>query len=181
MLKKIVAVSLTLVMTMAASVSVFAAGTIDENEKAIITQLEAKGIPAEYVSQAKNYFEQDDVEFTAEEADAVIGNVDEAAAIAKEAGVKSVEDLSKVDTAVVDKIMDKVSAAAAVKDLTVSYDTKGGKAEVKDASGKVVATADVKTKNTGADSMSTIAVVSVLGVAVVALAFAAKKNSKVEA
>lgn len=181
MFKKIIALSLTVAMMTAASVTAFAAGTIDDNEAAILAELEAKNVPAEYISQAQNYFEQDDVEVTADEAEAIIANIDDAAVIAKEAGIKSAEDLKKVDTAVIDKIMVKVSAAAETIGLTAAFDAKTGKAVIKDKAGKVVATTNVGTKPMGADSMSTVVVVSVLGAAVVAMVAAAKKSSKVEA
>ena len=93
----------------------------------------------------------------------------------------SVDDLKKADSAVVDQIMSKASAAAAAADLSVSFDTKAGKAEVRDANGKIVATADVGTKKTGADSMSTVAVVGLLGAAVAGLTVASKKKTEVEA
>ena len=73
-----------------------------------------------------------------------------------------------------------MQAAAEVVNLTVSYDAKTGKATVKDNAGKVVATTDVGTKKTGADSMSTVVIVSFLGLAVVALAVITKKNAKSE-
>lgn len=181
MLKKMIAVSLTAAMMVATTVTTFAAGTIDSNEAAIIAELEAKNVPAEYVSQAKNYFEQDGIDVTESQAESIIANIDDAAVIAKEAGIKSTADLAKADTAVFDKIMGKVSSAADVVGLTAAYDAKTGTATIKDGAGKIVATSNVGVKETGADSMSTVAVMSVLGAAVVALVATAKKISKVEA
>lgn len=181
MFKKIIALSLTVAMMNAGVVTAYAAGVIDDNEAAIIAELEAYGAPAEYITQAENYFEQDDVEVTAEEADAIIADIEDAAVIAKEAGIKSADDLAKADKAVLDQIMAKVSDAAAVVDLTVSIDTKTGIATVKDSTGKVVATTNTGIKTTGTSAMSTVVVISLLGAAVVALAAVAKKNSEVEA
>ena len=180
MVKKIIAVGVSSVMMLAMSVSVFAAGTIDANEQAVLEQLNAKKVPAEYITQAKNYFEKDDVSVSADEAKEIIQNIDEAAAIAKASGIKSADDLAKADAATIDSIIAKVQAAAEVVNLTVSYDAKTGKATVKDNAGKVVATTDVGTKKTGADSMSTVVIVSFLGLAVVALAVKKKKNAKSE-
>lgn len=179
--KKIIAVGVSSVMLLAMSVSAFAAGTIDANEQAVLDQLNAKKVPAEYITQAKNYFEKDDVSVSADEAKAIIDNIDEAAAIAKEAGIKSAADLSKADAATIEKIVAKVQAAAEVVDLSVSYDAKTGKATVKDNAGKVVATSDIGTKKTGAYSMSAVAVVSFLGLAVAALAIVTRKHAKAKA
>lgn len=178
MIKKILAVSVSAVMMMAMSVSTFAAGTVNDSEAAIIAELEAKKVPAEYISQARNYMEQDGVEFTAEQKATVIANIDDAATIAKEANIKSVDDLKKASSTVVDRIMAKVTAAATAVDLKVSLDTKTGVAKVTDKSGKVVATTDTGIKTTGADSMNTVAVVSLLGCAVVALAVVTKKHAE---
>lgn len=181
MIKKIFAVATAAVMTFAMSISAFAAGTIDANEQKILDELNAKKVPAEYVTQAKNYFEKDDVTVTADQATTIIANIDDAAQIAKTAGIKSADDLAKASTATIDAIVAKASAAAKVVDLTVSYDAKNGTATVKDTKGNVVATTNVGTKKTGADSTSTIAVVSFLGLAVAVLAVVTKKNAKAEA
>lgn len=181
MFKKIIALSLTVAMMAAATVTTFAAGTIDDNEEAVIAELQARKIPAEYISQAQNYFEQDEVEITADQASTIIANIDDAAAIAKEAGITSAADLAKADTAVVDKIMTKVTASASTVGLTAAFDAKTGTATVKDSTGKVIATTNVGVKTTGTDSMSTVVVISILGAAVVALVAAARKSSRVEA
>lgn len=181
MKKKFLAASLSAMLLLATPVTALAAGTTDENEEKIIAELQAANVPAEYVSQAKNYFMQDDVTITATQASTVIANIDDASAIAKEAGIKSVEDLKKADSAVVDQIMSKASSAAAAADLSVSFDTKAGTAVVTDKNGKVVATADVKTKKTGADSVSAAVAVALLGATVAGLAVASKKKTEVEA
>lgn len=181
MIKKIFAVATAAVMTFAMSVSAFAAGSIDANEQKILDELNAKKVPAEYVTQAKNYFEKDDVTVTADQATAIIANIDDAAQIAKSAGIKTKADLDKASAATIDSIVAKASAAAKVINLTVSYDAKKGVATIKDTKGNVVATTNVGTKKTGADSTSTIAVVSFLGLAVAVLAVVTKKNAKAEA
>ena len=61
--------------------------------------------------------------------------------------------------------------------LTFNYTTY--EVTVVDASGKTVAVINsTTTKTTGADSMSTVAVVSVLGLAVATLAVVTKKNAE---
>lgn len=181
MKKKLLAASLSAMLLLATPVTALAAGTTDENEEEIIAQLQEANVPAEYVNQAKNYFMQDDVTITKEEASAVIANINDASSIAKEAGINSVEDLKKADSAVVEQLMSKASSAATVVDLSVSFDMKTGKSEVRDANGKIVATADIGTKKTGADSMSAVAVAGLLGVAVAGLTVASKKKTEVEA
>ena len=181
MIKKIIAVSVSAVMMFAMSVSAFAAGTVDANEQAVLDALNAKKVPAEYVTQAKNYFEKDEVSVTAEQAKEIIANIDDAAAVAKAAGIKSKDDLAKASTATIDSIIAKVQAAGKVLNLTVSYDAKSGVVTIKNSAGTVVATSNIGTKKTGADSMSTVAVVSFLGLAVAALAVVTKKNAKAEA
>lgn len=180
MVKKIMAVVATATMTLAMSLSAFAAGTIDANEQAILNELNAKKVPAEYVSQARNYFEQDGIEVTADQAKVIIADIDDAAEIAKSAGIKTKADLQKASAATIDAIVAKASDAAKVVNLTVSYDSKTGVATIKDANGKVVATSNVGTKTTGADSTSTVAVISFLCVAVAALSVVTK-NAKEEA
>ena len=178
MIKKIMAVVATATMTLAMSLSAFAAGTIDANEQKILDELNAKKVPAEYVSQARNYFEKDDVSVSAEQAQTIIVNIDEAAEIAKSAGIKTKADLDKASAATIDAIVAKATAAAKVVNLTVSYDSKNAVVTIKDDSGKVVATNNVGTKKTGADSTSTVAVLSVLCVAVAALAVVTKNEKK---
>lgn len=178
MIKKILAVSVSAVMMLAMSVSAFAAGTISASEQAIIDELQAKKVPAEYVSQARNYMEQDGVDFTDAQKTTVIANIDDAATIAKSANIKSADDLKKASSTVIDSLMAKVSAAATAVDLKVSLDAKTGVAKVTDKAGKVVATTNTGIKTTGADSMETVAVVSLLGLAVVALTVVTKKHEQ---
>jgi hypothetical protein len=178
MFKKIMAVASAAAMMVAMSVSAFAAGSIDANEQKILDELNARKVPAEYVAQAKNYFEKDDVEVTVDQATEIIANIDDAAAIAKAAGITSSADLAKADTTVINNIVAKAQAAAKVVNLTVSYDAASGVASVKTVDGSTVFTSNVGTKKTGADSMSTVAVVSALGLAVVTLAVASKKNAE---
>lgn len=178
MIKKIMAVTVSAVMMMAMTVTTFAAGTVDATEQKIIAELKAKNVPASYISQAENYLAKDDVNVTEAEAASIIADIDNAAAIAEKAGIKTAEDLKKADASVIDSIVAEVKKAAAVVGLTVSYDTKAGTVTILDKDNKVVATSNVGVKKTGADSMSTVAVVSVLGLAVAALAVVSKKNAE---
>ena len=181
MIKKIMAVTASAVMMLAMSVTAFAAGTIDATEQKILDELKAKKVTANYISQAENYLAKDDVAVTEAQATSIIANIDKAADIAAKAGIKTKADLSKADAAVVDSIIAEVKSAAAVVDLKVSYNTKNGDVSIVDKDNKVVATSNVGIKKTGADSMTTVAVVSGLGLAVAGLAVVSKKNAKAEA
>ena len=178
MIKKIFKITVTTVMMLAMSVSVFAAGSIDENEQSVLDELNAKKVPTEYVSQAKNYFEKDGVSVTKEQADTIITNIDEAAVIAKKAGIKSKEDLEQADASVIDSIVSKAQSAAKTIDLTVSYNAKSGIVNVKDSTGNIVATTDIGTKKTGADNTTMILTISVLGVAIMLIAVFTKRNTR---
>ena len=178
MIKKILAVSVSAIMMMAMTVSAFAAGTVNASEEAILAELKAKNVPAEYVTQARNYMEQDGVDFTDAQKATVITNIDEAAAIAKTANIKSVADLKNASTAVVDSLMAKATAAATAVNLKVSLDAKSGVVTVTDATGKVVATTNTGIKTTGADSSNAVAVMSLIGLAVVAMVVVTKKHAE---
>lgn len=181
MIKKIMAVTASAVMMLAMSVSAFAAGTVDATEQKILDELKAKSVTSNYISQAENYLAKDGVNVTEAQATSIIANIDKAADIAAKANIKTKADLLKADAAVVDSIVAEVKAAAAVVDLTVSYNTKNGEVSIVDKDNKVVATSNVGIKKTGADSMTTVAVVSVLGLAVAGLAVVSKKNANAEA
>lgn len=178
MIKKLIGITVSAMMMFAMSVSAFAAGSIDENEQAVLDALSENKVPAEYVTQAKNYFEKDNVVVTAEQAKVIISNIDEAATIAKTAGIKTKDDLAKADTDIINSIVAKAQTAAKELELTVTYDTKSGVATIKDYAGNVVATSSVGIKKTGADTVATTVIISGLGMIVVGLGIASKKNEK---
>ncbi len=178
MLKKVITAAVSVLAMLTMSVSIFAAGTIDANEQTILNELNAKKVPAAYVAQAKNYFEKDGVSVTQEQAKTIIANIDNAAAIAKSEGIKSVEDLKTAGTATIDRILAEVNAGARVLGLTVSYNTTTGAVTVKDKTGAIVATSNIGTKKTGASSMSTVVIITILGLAVVVLTEISKKYEK---
>lgn len=72
-----------------------------------------------------------------EQVDMIIVNINEVAIIAKNAGIKSKEDLAKADVSVIDSIVAKAQTAAKVINLTVvSYNAKLGIINVKDSAGR---------------------------------------------
>ena len=178
MIKKLLAVSASAVMMLAMSVSAFAAGSINTNEQKILDELNAKNVPAKYVSQAKNYVEKDGVDITEAQANDIIAHIDTAAKIVSDAGIKTAEEL-KNNKEILNKVVDEAKAAAQVVGLTLSFNNTTGEATIVDTTGKTVAViGSGTTRTTGADSMSTVAVVSVLGLAVAALAVVTKKNAE---
>ncbi len=190
MIKKILAVSVSVVMTLAMTVSAFAAGSVNTEEQRVLDALTASKVDdsseQKYFSQAKKFFERDDIDATKAQADEVIGYINEAAAIAKAAGLKSEKDIVNASADVKNQLVDKANKAAAVFGLTVTVDTKTGTVTLSkkktDSKGNTtttpVVTTNVNTRATGADSMSSVAVVSVLGLAVAALAVVTKKNAE---
>ena len=191
MIKKLLAISASAVMMLAMSVSAFAAGSISADEQKILDELKAKNVPAEYVAQAEKYLTTDGVDVTAAQASEIIADIDSAAAEADKAGIKTVQDLKKNNT-VLNSVVGKAQAAAKVVNVTLTVNTATGAVKAVDNSGKVIfekaGTAAAGTnggnagagtlKKTGADSMSTVAVVSVLGLAVATLAVVTKKNAE---
>lgn len=191
MIKKFLAVSASAIMMLAMSVSAFAAGTISADEQKILDELKAKNVPAEYVAQAEKYLTTDGVDVTAAQASEIIADIDSAAADAEAAGIKTVADLKKNST-VLNSVVSKAQAAAKVVNVTLTVNTTSGAVKAVDASGKVifektgsaaasngVSNAGAGTlKKTGADSTATVAVVSVLGLAVATLAVVTKKNAE---
>lgn len=176
-IKKLLAVSVSAVMMLAMSVSAFAAGSVNTSEQKILDELNAKNVPAKYVSQAKNYVEKDGVDITEAQAKEIIAHIDAADKILSDAGI-TVADLKK-DRATLEKVVEEAKKAAQVLNLILTFNYTTYEVTVVDASGKTVAVINsTTTKTTGADSMSTVAVVSVLGLAVATLAVVTKKNAE---
>ncbi len=190
MIKKILAVSVSVVMTLAMTVSAFAAGSVNSEEQRVLDALTASKVDdsssQKYFSQAKKFFERDDIDATKAQADEVIGYINEAAAIAKAAGLKSEKDIANASADVKNQLVEKANKAAAVFGLKVNVDTKANTVTITKDTVKAdgtkttttVATSNAGTKTTGANSMSSVAVVSVLGLAVAALAVVTKKNAE---
>ena len=93
MVKKLLAVSLSVAMTLAMAVSAFAAGTVNSEEQRVLDAIKADKVDdssaQKYFTQATKFFERDDIDATKAQADEVIGYVNQAAAVAKSAGLKS--------------------------------------------------------------------------------------------
>lgn len=101
-------------------------------ENDIIRTLVASSLPSNYVQQAKNYLKSNDV--TVEEADQIIAHINNAQAIVKARGAKSMNQLTKADK---QAILAELTATAAVLDITVTVTSK--KVVFSGADGTVVA------------------------------------------
>ena len=169
-LKKLIVCAMATIMVAASSLTAFAAEMTTE-EKDIIAALKDAGVPAEYVTQAENYLAKDDVTVTAAQATTIKTEIAEAKATAN-----GTLDINKLTAAQKEAIVADVQAAAAAVDLKVSYDSTASTIKVADKTGAtVVSVSDSAVKDTGADMSTTVAVVSVLGAALVACAAASKK------
>ena len=101
-------------------------------ENDIIKTLVASSLPSNYVQQAKNYLRSNDV--TAEEADQIIGHINNAQTVVDARGAKSMNQLTKADK---QAILAELTATAAVLDITVTVTSK--QVVFSDAEGTVVA------------------------------------------
>lgn len=106
-------------------------------ENDIITSLEAAQVPAHYVQQAQNYLRANDV--SAQQADEIVGFINNAKKIVVSTGAVNVGDLSNAEA---QAIFDEIMAAASVIGMTVTM----GSNEVTlfDANGNIVSTFPIK-------------------------------------
>lgn len=140
-------------------------------ENDIIATLEATNLPANYVQQAKNYLNANDL--TAAQADQVIAHINNAQAIVTASGAKSVNQLS---TAEREAISAELSAATAVLDMTITMTSKEG--IFYDVDGNVAATFPTKgndVKQTGSNNVYLAGGITLL-VAAIGSAVVAKKR-----
>lgn len=178
MFKKITAVATCSMLTIAMGVTAFAAGSLNENENKIIAELEAKGVPASYVEQAKAEMLKDGVEITATQATTAIANIDEAKKIVEEKGYTSIAQL-KADTETLNKVVALVEKTGDAVGVKVTVDVTTGK--VTAATSATPAGSDSSIKTTGVDFSKTVAVVAGLSLSVAGLAVVAKKKDLVNA
>jgi hypothetical protein len=167
-MKKIICMVSALALVVVTALSASAAVTDNEQKvlDAINSGVTVNGqtvkVPADYVNQATTYLSQNNI--TAEQADAIVAEIDAAKEIIKEAGVT---DLSKLTGAQKSALVERATAAAKVVDLTLTYDSTSKTITIKNAAGEVVFKAEEAIKTTGADANPTAAIVigiSILGV-----------------
>ncbi len=189
-MKKILVIAFVVVLALACSVSAFAAGSLNANEKKVIAALEQTvkigdasfKLPASYINQAKNYFLSSDVDLTAEEADAIIGHINDAIAALKAEKPKAAGkelDLSDLSDATKRKLLEAGQKACEVIGLELDYDAVNNVVTIKDANGRVVFSDEAIIKKTGADvSVPAIAIAVVLLTVLSAGAIVVTKKSQ---
>lgn len=166
--KSIFSIVLILVLSLASSVTAFAATGLSEAEESILAKLEAGvevngqviEVPASYINQAENEFMKNDVDVTADQADVINSKIDEVAEIAKAENITKASDLANSDS--IDELVAIVKEAAEVVDYTVAYDAATGVVSVTDPAGVDVFTTKSVINQTGFDMTATVVVGSVL-------------------
>lgn len=152
-LRKIaVSLGLSALMVVGCVFAASAAG-LNSNEQKIMDKLsqtitidgKSAKIPAEYVNQARNYLTST-ADITDEQYTEIIKNIDSAFALVKE---QKTVDISKFPASVNSQLLEYVKKAAAVVDLTVSYDGKD--ITITDADNKTVFEGKPAIKVTGVD------------------------------
>lgn len=134
-LKVLSATMLSAVVAAGAVASVSAASDVNDNEQAILDELETSVdlggnetfIPDQYYNQAENYFLEDDVDLTEDEADEVIEKIGAVKDYLENAGVSSFGELSDDQ---IDELVALANDAAGVVGLTLSYDKSGKTVDV---------------------------------------------------
>lgn len=152
-----------------------AAGTITADEQKIITKLEGYGVPAEYVTQAKNYLLANDV--TSADVNTLISKIEEVKAMCDEAGITTVKQLEDADASFHNKFLAAVNNAAAVIGVKVSVSADGTVTAVDSKGNPVTGSTTKPMGQTGASVDTAIATLAGL-VAVVAVSGAVASKKK---
>lgn len=192
-MKKILALTLAIMMVAALCLTANAATGINDNEQAVLDKLSATyeagdwsfSVPAEYVNSAKNYFASS-CDMTAEEKTAILDCISKGIAlIKKEASEELFKDnvlhLSVLSDAATSEILDLGVAACAEVDLVLTYSPSTRQVTITNASGTPVFKNDPIVKTTGEDFPITATVIgSVVVIAMIAstaaLFIVSKKN-----
>ena len=169
-LKKLLVCGLATVMLMSMSLTAFAA-TLTADEQSIITTLTNAGVPAQYVTQAQNYLAGNATDVTAAQATSINAQI----AVAKTTA-GSVTSFAALTTDQKNTIAADLSTAGQAIGITVTFDATANSIKAVDASGATVLSASLDTattpatviKATGVNMNTTIAIIAVLAMALVA-------------
>lgn len=187
MFKRLVAAATAVVLTVAMSISAFAA-TTEATRTSILGALKANGLPEtdDYYKQAEQFLSRTDVTITTEQASELVTGIGELKQTLKADGIKNLAEFKEKlssDSAFATKITDQVNTVAKKAGITsVVIDPKTGtitkfvynnKTFVPNASGDFAPT--------GVDFSTTAAVVAGLGLSVAGIAVIAKKKDLVNA
>lgn len=187
MFKRLVAAATATVLTIAMSVSAFAA-TSKADRDTILNALTANGLKTSdsYYQQAEVFLNRTDVTITSAQAKDVANQIPELKTELKNAGVKSVaqfEEKLKNDATFASNITAKVNTIAKSAGITnVVIDAKTGAIASFTYDGKKnVPSSNGSFAPTGVDFSTTAAVVAGLGLSVAGIAVIAKKKDLVNA
>ena len=178
-LKKLLVCGLATAMLMSMSITAFAA-SLTADEQSIITTLTNAGVPAQYVTQAQNYLAGNATDVTAAQATAINTQINAAKATAG-----SVTSLPKLTTDQKNAIAANLSSAGQAIGVTVTYDATANSIKAVDASGATILNASLDTatstttaviKTTGVNINTTIAIIAVLAMALVACGVVVSKK-----
>lgn len=184
-MKKAISLAVVVLMLAMSMVSAFAASGVNDAEQSILDFLKSEvtlsdgstaTIPTEYVNQAENYFNRDDVELTEAQAAEVIGYVQQG----KDVVVKYDQtDLNKLSYDVKREILNCGKKAAAVGGLTLTFDKASKTVVITDADGVIVfqdsATLIKTTGASNVDMSAAIVVIAAFAAVIAASAFVARK------
>ena len=173
-MKRIIAIAFVVVLALTCTLSIFAAGALNADEKRIMSALQQTvtvgnqtfGATSAQINQAKNYFLRSDVDITKEQADKAIDFINKiiaafkAAKPSSEDATFSMADLPRETKAA---ILEYGQEAAAAVGLVLTYDAADHTVLIVDNAGTTVFENDPVVKATGSDvSVGAIAVVVVL-------------------
>lgn len=189
-MKKILVIAFVVVLALACTVSAYAAGSLNSDEKRVIAALEQTvkvgdatfKLPASYINQAKNYLLGADVDLTKAQADAIIGYINDGIAAIKADKTKvsgselDLHDLAKETRA---KLLEAGINACEEIGLELDYDAVDNVVVIKDEAGRTVFDDEAIIKKTGADvSVPAIAIAVVLLTVLSAGAIVVTKKSQ---
>ena len=161
------------------SITAFAATSLSADEQNIINTLTTAGVPTQYVTQARNYLAGNATDVTAAQATAINAQITAAKTIAGSA--------TSLTTLTVDQ-QNAISAdlVAAGKEIgvVVTFDAAANSIKAVDVSGATVLSASLDTattpatviKATGVNMNTTIAIIAVLAMALVACGVVVSKK-----
>ena len=182
-MKKLFAILLSIaILLVPMSLCVGAEAALNANEQKILAALKDKVnvngveviIPANYITQAENYFKTIDV--SKAQAEEILGYIDEGTELIKDTDIKNTADLKVLAKSHKTEILDLGKKACAVVEATLTYDGKDVTI-VADETGTTLFDAAPVVKTTGADvDFSTMAIILSSVAVVLGVAFVASKK-----
>ncbi len=189
-MKKVLSLALCAIMLIALSVmTVVAAGDLNEYEQAIMDELKEKVsigdiemiIPSAYFNYVENYFRQDGVSLTEDQANTILAEIAASKAAIVAGGELAYNDMSSSTTSAV---LENIKDAAAAIGLNAEFNANTQVVTLKDANGApVMESMDVtEVRATGSSvSVTTIVVAALSVVAALGLCVVIAKKAKVAA